>query len=79
MFKYSFFKERNRAIVKIFFLNCLQKITQSNSQFITHSQPVSKLQNDKQISLKSDPETIAALTQLEERRDYYHTCINGGY
>ncbi|MEG5173051.1 hypothetical protein [Microcoleus sp. B3-D7] len=57
----------------------MQKITQSNSQNLTHSQPVRKIQKDKQISLKSDPETMAALTQLEERRDYYHTCINGGY
>ncbi|MEJ6485937.1 hypothetical protein N0Y54_32500 [Nostoc punctiforme UO1] len=57
----------------------MQKITQSNSQDLTHSQPGSRIQKDKQISLKSDPETIAALTQLEERRDYYHTCINGGY
>ncbi|MEG4520311.1 MULTISPECIES: hypothetical protein [unclassified Microcoleus] len=57
----------------------MQKITQSNSQNLTHSQPGSKIQNDKQISLKSDPATMAALTQLEERRDYYHTCINGGY
>ncbi|MCC3438817.1 hypothetical protein [Microcoleus sp. PH2017_05_CCC_O_A] len=57
----------------------MQKITLSNSQNLTHSQPVSKIQNDKQVSLKSDPETMAALTQIEERRDYYHTCINGGY
>jgi hypothetical protein len=57
----------------------MPKITQSNSQNLTHSQAVSKIQNDKQISLKSDAATIAALTQLEERRDYYHTCINGGY
>ncbi|MCC3585157.1 hypothetical protein [Microcoleus sp. PH2017_30_WIL_O_A] len=57
----------------------MPKITLSNSQILTHSQPVSKNQKDKQISLKSDPETMAALTQLEERRDYYHTCINGGY
>ncbi|WP_377480092.1 MAG: hypothetical protein P2A85_11780 [Microcoleus anatoxicus] len=57
----------------------MQKVSQSNSQKITHSQPVSKIQNDKQLSLKSDPETMAALTQIEERRDYYHTCINGGY
>jgi hypothetical protein len=57
----------------------MQKITLSNSQNLTHSQPVSKIKNDKQVSLKSDPETMAALTQIEERRDYYHTCINGGY
>ncbi|MEZ2240384.1 hypothetical protein [Microcoleus sp.] len=57
----------------------MPKITQSNSQNLTHSQPGSKIQKDKQISLKSDPETMAALTQLEEHRDYYHTCINGGY
>ncbi|MEG4324949.1 hypothetical protein [Microcoleus sp. herbarium5] len=57
----------------------MQKITQSNSQNFTHSQPVSKIQKDKQISLKSDEATMATLTQLEERRDYYHTCINGGY
>lgn len=57
----------------------MQKITLSNSQNLTHSQPVSEIQNDKQVSLKSDPETMAALTQIEERRDYYHTCINGGY
>ncbi|MEG5031152.1 hypothetical protein QUB36_28955 [Microcoleus sp. AT8-B1] len=57
----------------------MQKITQSSSQNLTHSQPGSQIQKDKQISLKSDPETMAALTQLEERRDYYHTCINGGY
>lgn len=57
----------------------MQKVTQSNSRKITHCQPVSPIQNDKQVSLKSDPETMAALTQLEERRDYYHTCINGGY
>ncbi|MEG5152702.1 MULTISPECIES: hypothetical protein [unclassified Microcoleus] len=57
----------------------MQKITQSSSQNLTHSQPGSQIQKDKQISLKSDPETMAALTQIEERRDYYHTCINGGY
>jgi len=57
----------------------MQKITQSNSQNLTHSQLGSKIQKDKQISLKSDEATMAALTQLEERRDYYHTCINGGY
>ena len=57
----------------------MQKITLSNSQNLTHSQPVSEIQNDKQVSLKSDPETMAALTQIEERRDYYHTWINGGY
>ncbi|NJK65199.1 MAG: hypothetical protein HC941_00495 [Microcoleus sp. SU_5_3] len=42
-------------------------------------QPVTQIQNDKQVSFKSDPETMTALTQIEERRDYYHTCINGGY
>ncbi|MGB8691410.1 MAG: hypothetical protein WCD53_29375 [Microcoleus sp.] len=57
----------------------MQKITLSNSQNLTHSQPVSEIQNDKQVSLKSDPETMAAIAQIEERRDYYHTCINGGY
>jgi hypothetical protein len=57
----------------------MQKITQSNSQNLTHSQLGSKIQKDKQISLKSDEATMAALTQLEERHDYYHTCINGGY
>ncbi|WP_341737904.1 hypothetical protein [Microcoleus sp. CAWBG640] len=57
----------------------MQKITQSKSQNLTHSQPVSQIQKDKQISLKSDAATMAALTQIEEHRDYYHTCINGGY
>jgi hypothetical protein len=57
----------------------MPKITQSNLQNLTRSQPGSKIQKDKQVSLKSDPATMAALTQLEERRDYYHTCINGGY
>ena len=57
----------------------MPKITQSNSQNLTRSQPGSKIQNDKKVCLKSDSETMAALTQLEERRDYYHTCINGGY
>jgi hypothetical protein len=57
----------------------MQKLTQSSSQNFTQSQPVSKIQNDKKVCLKSDSETMAALTQLEERRDYYHTCINGGY
>jgi hypothetical protein len=57
----------------------MQKITQSNSQNLTPSQLGSKIQKDKQISLKSDEATMAALTQLEERHDYYHTCINGGY
>jgi len=57
----------------------MPKITQSNSQNLTRFQPDSKIQKDKQVSLKSDAATMAALTQLEERRDYYHTCINGGY
>jgi len=57
----------------------MPKITQSNLQNLTRSQPGSKIQKDQQVSLKSDAATIAALTQLEERRDYYHTCINGGY
>ena len=57
----------------------MQKVTQSNLQNLTRSQPGSKIQKDKQISLKFDEATMAALTQLEERRDYYHTCINGGY
>jgi hypothetical protein len=57
----------------------MPKITQSNSQNFTHSQPGSKIQKEKQISLKSDAETIAAIAQIEERQDYYHTCINGGY
>jgi hypothetical protein len=57
----------------------MPKITQSNSQNLTRSQPASKIQKDKQISLKSDAATRAAPTQLEERRDYYYTCINGGY
>jgi hypothetical protein len=57
----------------------MQKITQSNSQNFTRSQLGSKIQKDKQIFLKSDAATMAALTQLEERRDYYYTCINGGY
>jgi hypothetical protein len=57
----------------------MPKLTQSNSQNLTRSPPGSKIQKDKQVSLKSDAATMAALTQLEERRDYYHTCINGGY
>jgi hypothetical protein len=57
----------------------MPKITQSNLQNLTRSQPGSKIQKHKQVSLKSDAATMAALTQLEERRDYYHTCINGGY
>jgi hypothetical protein len=57
----------------------MPKITQSSLQNLTRSQPGSKIQKDKQVSLKSDAATMAALTQLEERRDYYHTCINGGY
>jgi hypothetical protein len=57
----------------------MPKITQSNLQNLTRSQPGSKIQKYQQVSLKSDPATMAALTQLEERRDYYHTCINGGY
>jgi hypothetical protein len=57
----------------------MPKITQSNLQNLTRSQPGSKIQKDQQVSLKSDAATMAALTQLEERRDYYHTCINGGY
>jgi hypothetical protein len=57
----------------------MPKIIQSNSQNFTRSQPGSKIQKDQQVSLKSDAATMAALTQLEERRDYYHTCINGGY
>jgi hypothetical protein len=57
----------------------MPKITQSNLQNLTRSQLGSKIQKDQQVSLKSDPATMAALTQLEERRDYYHTCINGGY
>jgi hypothetical protein len=57
----------------------MPKITQSNLQNLTRSQPGSKIQKYQQVSLKSDAATMAALTQLEERRDYYHTCINGGY
>ena len=57
----------------------MPKITQSNLQNLTRSQPGRKIQKDRQVSLKSDAATMAALTQLEERRDYYHTCINGGY
>ena len=57
----------------------MPKITQSNLQNLTRSQPGSKIQKDQQVSFKSDAATMAALTQLEERRDYYHTCINGGY
>lgn len=57
----------------------MQKVTHSNSHKATHPQPVRQIQNDKQVSLELDPETMTALTQIEERRDYYQTCINGGY
>lgn len=57
----------------------MPKITQSNLQSLTRSQPGSKIQKDQQVSLKLDPETMTALTQIEERRDYYQTCINGAY
>jgi hypothetical protein len=30
-------------------------------------------------SIESDSETAAVLAQIEAKRDYYHTCINGGY
>ena len=42
-------------------------------------QPGSKIHKDKQVSVELEPETMTALTQIEERRDYYQTCINGGY
>ncbi|MDF0555646.1 hypothetical protein [Kamptonema sp. UHCC 0994] len=54
----------------------------SNSQKTTDFPPVIKIKNykqDRHLALESDPETIAALTQIEARHDYYHTCINGGY
>jgi len=58
------------------------KIQASNSHKITDSPPVIKIKNHKQdrhLALESNPETIAAITQIEARHDYYHTCINGGY
>ncbi|MGK7875431.1 MAG: hypothetical protein AB4426_19660 [Xenococcaceae cyanobacterium] len=27
----------------------------------------------------SDAQTLAALAEIEQRRDYYHTCTNGEY
>jgi hypothetical protein len=57
----------------------MQKVTHSNSHKATHPQPGSKIHKNKQVSLELEPETMAALTQIEARRDYYHTCINGGY
>lgn len=57
----------------------MQKVTDYNFQKLTHDRPVNKRQNNKQVALKSDAETIAAIDQIEARQDYYHTCINGGY
>ncbi|MEG4345132.1 hypothetical protein QUB70_17925 [Microcoleus sp. A003_D6] len=57
----------------------MQKVTKSNSHKTTHTKRVNQIHNDQQVSLKLDPETMTALTQIEERRDYYQTCINGGY
>lgn len=57
----------------------MQKVTQSNSHKTTHTQRVNKIHNDQQVSLELEPETMTALTQIEARRDYYHTCVNGGY
>ena len=57
----------------------MQRLTASIFQKLTHDRPVNKRQNNKQVALKSDAETIAAIAQIEERQDYYHTCINGGY
>ncbi len=57
----------------------MQKVTPSNFHKTTYPQPGSKIHKDKQVSLELEPETMAALTQIEARRDYYHTCINGGY
>jgi hypothetical protein len=30
-------------------------------------------------SSEPDSETAAFIAQIEAKRDYYHTCINGGY
>lgn len=30
-------------------------------------------------SIEPDSETAAFIAQIEAKRDYYHTCINGGY
>lgn len=60
----------------------MPKLQASNSHKITDSPPVIKIKKEKQdrhLALKSDPETMAALTQIEAQHDYYHTCINGGY
>lgn len=57
----------------------MQKVTPSNSDKTTYPQPGSKIHKDKQVSVELEPETMTALTQIEERRDYSQTCINGGY
>ena len=57
----------------------MQKVTHSNFHKTTYPQPGSKIHKDKQVSVELEPETMTALTQIEERRDYYQTCINGGY
>jgi len=58
------------------------KLQASNSDKITDSEPLIKIKNykpNRHFALESDPEIIAALTQIEAQHDYYHTCINGGY
>lgn len=60
----------------------MPKTQASNSQKTTDFPPVIKIKNHKQdrhLALEFDPETIAAITQIEARHDYYHTCINGRY
>jgi len=43
------------------------------------NKPADDINSISLASIEPDSETAAFIAQIEAKRDYYHTCINGGY